>query len=450
MKAQEGKINAFQHLAEASWKRLEPSETLNLSLSSEDQTYVRLNQGKVRHLTKVHQQKLRLTFTREGRCVRFQTDLLLDIEQDLSLLEGLIERARLECCLLPEDPYLSPLESHENSSEHHAGELPKIEDFCEMVFDLTRKEDLAGLYAGGDQLQISANSGLGFHQFSTRNFFFDYSLYTQNLEGDHKAVKDLYADHCFSKTAFALNLSRSIEKLHPLKARSKKIHPGTYRVYLAPRAVADLIGMFSWGGLSLSAVRRGESAFSALESGKRSLSPSFSLREDFSLGLHPRFNEEGQLAPRELPIFENGHLQNLLVNDRSAIEYGVPSNGASKREGLRSPRMAAGSLEERKILETLGTGLYLGNLHYLNWSDRQSARVTGMTRYACFWVENGTFVAPISDLRFDESLFHIFGEGLEAVGEKTLLLPETSTYQERQLGGMEVPGLLVDGFRFTL
>ena len=29
------------------------------------------------------------------------------------------------------------------------------------------------------------------------------------------------------------------------------------------------------------------------------------------------------------------------------------------------------------------------NLHYLNWSDNIGGRITGMTRYACFWVENG-------------------------------------------------------------
>jgi predicted Zn-dependent protease len=73
-----------------------------------------------------------------------------------------------------------------------------------------------------------------------------------------------------------------------------------------------------------------------------------------------------------------------------------------------------------------------------------------MTRYACFWVEDGEIIAPIKDLRFDESLYRIFGSELEAVTQHTLRLPETETYQERSLGGCQVPGMLIRDFLFTL
>ncbi len=38
--------------------------------------------------------------------------------------------------------------------------------------------------------------------------------------------------------------------------------------------------------------------------------------------------------------------------------------------------------------------------------------ITGMTRYACFWVEKGEIVAPIENLRFDDYLYRFLGEGL--------------------------------------
>jgi predicted Zn-dependent protease len=50
----------------------------------------------------------------------------------------------------------------------------------------------------------------------------------------------------------------------------------------------------------------------------------------------------------------------------------------------------------------------------LNWSDQSGGRITGMTRYAFFWVENSEFIAPIENLRFDDSIYDFLGEKLEA------------------------------------
>lgn len=103
-----------------------------------------------------------------------------------------------------------------------------------------------------------------------------------------------------------------------------------------------------------------------------------------------------------------------------------------------------------RILACLDTGLYLSNLHYLNWSDRPTARVTGMTRYACFWVEGGEIFAPIAHLRFDESLYRCWGDNLIALTNGLEFIPDVDTYGSRQLGGSWAPGLLVQDFTYTL
>jgi predicted Zn-dependent protease len=102
------------------------------------------------------------------------------------------------------------------------------------------------------------------------------------------------------------------------------------------------------------------------------------------------------------------------------------------------------------VLAELDTGLYLSNLHYLNWSDRPTARITGMTRYACFWVENGKIVAPIENLRFDETLYNCWGSNLIDLTDTAEFVPEVDTYGNRQLGGSWVPGMLIDDFTYTL
>ena len=73
-----------------------------------------------------------------------------------------------------------------------------------------------------------------------------------------------------------------------------------------------------------------------------------------------------------------------------------------------------------------------------------------MTRYACFWVENGEIVAPIENLRFDESLYRCFGDQLVALTDFQEFVPDVGTYGSRSLGGMRIPGIVVDGFTETL
>ncbi|MBY0452667.1 MAG: Zn-dependent protease, partial [Bdellovibrionaceae bacterium] len=139
-----------------------------------------------------------------------------------------------------------------------------------------------------------------------------------------------------------------------------------------------------------------------------------------------------------------------LVNTTTAKEYKVVSNNAGTAEGLRSAEVRAGTLNEADILKQLGTGLYLTNLHYINWSDPQAARLTGMTRFACFWVENGEIVGPIQDLRFDDNLYRIFGSELVGLTQDRSAFINTLTYQKRRLGGMVVPGALLKEMNFTL
>ena len=98
----------------------------------------------------------------------------------------------------------------------------------------------------------------------------------------------------------------------------------------------------------------------------------------------------------------------------------------------------------------LGTGLWVSNLWYLNFSDRGAGRLTGMTRFATFWVEGGVIVGPAPVMRFDDSLFDLLGGHLEALTVERDFLPDTSTYGERQTASVRVPGALVSALTLTL
>ena len=92
----------------------------------------------------------------------------------------------------------------------------------------------------------------------------------------------------------------------------------------------------------------------------------------------------------------------------------------------------------------------MSNLWYLNVSDRAAGRITGMTRFATFWVEDGRIAGPVEPLRFDDSIYRVLGERLAALTRERELLLDASTYDARSTASARLPGALVEGMRFTL
>jgi hypothetical protein len=124
-------------------------------------------------------------------------------------------------------------------------------------------------------------------------------------------------------------------------------------------------------------------------------------------GVGPTSRRRASLPRRAL--IDGGAYRDCLVSPRSAVEYGVPTNGASAAESPVSIEVGAGRVPLDQVLRELGTGIFVSNLWYLNFSDRSACRATGMTRFATFWVEQGVIQAPLNVMRFDEALYRISG-----------------------------------------
>jgi predicted Zn-dependent protease len=444
----------FDKACDFLFNQLKSTEELSLSLDGESTDYLRFNQSMVRQSTHVDQVYLGLRLQNDKKKMVFDTTLTLNWDQDQATIKALFERARQELESQPEDPFVTAMTNKGSSHKIHSGQLPTHAQAIDEIASLTEDVDFVGLFASGPVIKATANSKGQKHWFSTENFFVDFSLFTQNVEGENKAVKGVYADSKWSQQKLSSQILDAKNKVSLLKRKSKKMNPGSFRVYLAPGAVNEICGIMSWNALSYSAHRSGQCAFSKLADGKVKLSPKFTIKENFTRGLTPQFNSLGEMAPDELVLIQNGELKNMLVSERASKEYGVQSNGAGSGgfgfEQLRAPEILGGQLRESEALQKLGTGLYLSNLHYLNWSDPLQARITGMTRYACFWVENGEVAGPINDMRFDLSLFDLLGADLEDLSQEQHIDPAVSTYFAREVGGKVVPGILANNFKFTL
>jgi predicted Zn-dependent protease len=436
---------SFDAMSAALFKQLAAGEELVLNFEAEESLFIRFNGNRVRQNTDVEQTYLSLKFMASGRTVDFQQTLTGDDVRDLAVCARALERCRAEAAVLPLDPNQVPISNNGTSRTIYEGRLLAPSSVVAAITSAAAGTDLAGLYCGGTIINANRNSKGQDHWFATETFFVDYSLYDGN-----RAVKAIYAGTQWSAADWAANLSRSREQLALLGKPLQNVKPGKYRTYLAPGAVSELMSMFGWGALSAGAWKQGSCAFKKLADGEAKLSPLFSFRENYATGLAPRFNSLGEVAAETSALIVAGELKQLLVSSRSAKEYGLIANASPDSEMPRAPEILPGSLQEANVLRELGSGLYISNLHYLNWSDRTSARITGMTRYACFWVEDGKIAGPIKDLRFDESLYDALGANLLAVTSKSEIDPSVQTYGARALGGRVAPGLLIENFTFTL
>jgi predicted Zn-dependent protease len=182
----------------------------------------------------------------------------------------------------------------------------------------------------------------------------------------------------------------------------------------------------------------------------QTLAPQVTLRENTADGVAPRFQGDGFVKPASVTLIAGGKLGDALVSPRSAREYGFATNAANAGESPESLDMAAGGVAVRDALAALDTGLYIGNLWYLNYSDRPAGRITGMTRFATFWVERGRIVAPASVMRFDDSLYRMLGENLIDLTLERELLLDASSYDARSTRSARLPGALLRALKFTL
>jgi predicted Zn-dependent protease len=422
------------------------ADRVTLALRSEQSDFIRFNHGAVRQATHVTQGYATLAVVSGAR--RIDTTLSLTGRLDADIAALLAERAVLLTQLVdvPDDPYLLLPEAITSSMREDSGYLPSSAELIAAVAEAARGLDFVGFYAGGPVVRAFADSRGQRHWHRVERFHIDWCLY----HAADQAVKTAYAGTHWSADAFAARVRDGAQRLALLAQTPRSLSPGAYRAYFTPTAMVELLGTLGWSGFGAKARRTGTSSLCRLERGELQLHPAFTLREATAEGIAPAFTLDGFAKPATLDLIHSGRASDTLNSPRSAREYALAANGANAQESPEALTLAAGTLAEADALAALDTGLYVSNLWYLNYSDRPACRMTGMTRFACLWVEGGRLVAPLSVMRFDDSFLRMFGEGLVALTDRAELIPESGTYRERQLSSVATPGAIVDAWRLTL
>jgi predicted Zn-dependent protease len=443
----------FADLAKGLPALLKGRESFTCSYEAEQSDFVRFNHARIRQAGHVDQAYLSLRLMDggvEGRADRQAAISLTmsgDLAADLAHCERALESLRAVLPVMPLDPLLLVETEGFVSRNVRIGRLPDGVAMASTVTELGVGHDLVGFLATGPIFRGFASS-FGHHNWhAVANFNFEWSLYYET----DKAAKSSYAGFEWDPAALRAKIIRAANDVAVLRRPLRQIEPGAYRVYLAPMAVAELVSMMTWGGFSAKSHATHQSPLQKLYEGKARLSPLVSIAEDTVGGLMPTVQSDGFRRPDRVSLVESGRGADLLVSPRTAREYDRAQNGAEN--GVESPQsldMAPGSVENDQVFRELGTGLCINNLWYLNFSDRMNAGVTGMTRFATFWVENGEAVAPTNVMRFDDSLYRILGDHLTGLTASREFIPDSSTYDSRRSSSVRLPGAFVNDFRFTL
>lgn len=436
----------FYSLADFVQSQIHSGETTLAWLSAEESNFVRFNKNTVRQAGSVKQLTLTLSFIHNQRRAESAISLAGIRESDQALVKATIESLRRDVDDLPEDPYL--LFNQTPQSSEHIGEsnLPSDADMLDQVMGQGVGKDLVGLYASGVIYKGFANSLGQRNWHRVDNFNFEWCLY----HTADKAVKNSYAGTHWQPAEFEQRMAAGVTQLDILKRPPKVLPPGQYRAFLAPAAVNEILGLLAWGSFGVKSQRNKQSPLMKLEDGSMALQASVSLRENSLEGVAPGFQADGFLKTPEVSLISAGKHAGALISPRSAREFNIDNNGANSAEAPESLDMAAGILQRDAILDTLGTGLLIGNLHYLNYSDHMACRMTGMTRFATFWVENGEIQAPLNVMRFDDSAYRLLGDNLLGLTAERDLILDSASYGERSTGSARLPGALVKDFALTL
>jgi len=133
---------------------------------------------------------------------------------------------------------------------------------------------------------------------------------------------------------------------------------------------------------------------------------------------------------------------------RSAKQAGVESTG----HALPAPNpdgafplnlfLAPGEATLEDMVRTTERGLLVTRFHYSNIVHPIETTITGMTRDGTWLIENGQVTAPVTNLRFTQSV-------LEALSNVRMVGRDTELAAEFSFAASRVPALAISGFTFS-
>ena len=329
-----------------------------------------------------------------------------------------------------------------------AQKYPKVEGFHAPTAAATPAQRLAGVKTALDLARTEKLEGSGFFESEARytaiankrgNFGFhrntsvSYSNTMRTPDGTGSGWAGGEGPRLADVDAAGL-ARRAVHKAKA-SAQPRSLPAGRYTVILEPRAVQDLLGLLP-AALNARRADEGRSFFSRPGGGNRVgdklFTDAVTIRSDpFHAKVPGRPWASEGLPARATTWIEKGVLKALVAGRywaQKTEREPLPFSGSLVMEG------GTGGLEE--LVARTQKGLLITRFWYIRSVNPQTIQVTGLTRDGVWLVEKGTIVAPVNNLRFNESPANLLAN-IEALGTAV------------STGDAVVPPILARDFNFS-
>ena len=368
-----------------------------------------------------------------------ESDLYSAVNEGLELVEQ-----------LPEDPDFVSFEDNKAIFEYpnfdsaiEKTPLEKKIDILEKISAMAAKYDF-GIYGTFITLrertvQINSN-GLEKIHFSSPVMLDCKAVANKNMV----TVINNYGGNSLEN----LNLDRFIAELEGrIKSATLPVvdmEPGDYEVILSPLATNELLQMLSYG-----AYADGLDSKEAFFEGKEGVKV---FPESVTIASLPQsdkvirygYNSDGHLA-KPVTMVEKGVFKNFFVDNYYSHKLKMTKNGSV---GNRALVMEPGDKTVEDMIKGVKKGLYISNLHYMNFINQKETSVTGLTRDGSFLIENGKIVNVVNNLRFTEKIAEIF-EQITELENATHTIPVSGNYDDFSIFAAALPHVKTAKFKIT-
>ncbi|NQT33803.1 TldD/PmbA family protein [bacterium] len=416
-------------------------------VDSGDSALTRFSENIITQNVSSHGEDLSIRLLKDGRMGKASTGYLSD--------EGIrrcVDTAIAALKVAEIDPDLLPLakpqqyDKIENFTPATADTTPDARvDGVKKAVDLFKRENLngAGIFSsGGGSFGLANSKGLWAFKRSTSAKF---SVSAMSSDSSGWAEE---ADHDID--VIGIDKLAGIAAKKALDGRNPgEIEPGAYTVIFEPSAAAEFLLFLGWESFNGLAFAEERSCFSG-KTGEKVIGENITIEDNtyHPLSKGVPFDFEG--FPRQkVMLIENGIFKSAVHNRMTAKLAGVEQTGHSfPQPDSYGPCpmnliMSPGDSSIEEMIASTEKGLLVTNLHYVNILNPMTLTLTGMTRDGLFMIENGKVTKGLKNMRFTESVLHVFSN-VEALSKE---LFKTGTFWGG--GGSVAPVIKVNDFHLT-
>lgn len=229
-----------------------------------------------------------------------------------------------------------------------------------------------------------------------------------------------------------------------------RVPSGPHTVVLGAEALAEILGMAAWTGLSGRSWEERWGWTAHRQIGDAILGPNISLADDptvdqtFGFG----FDLRGQRR-RPYPVVTDGALAGLMYDSAAAAKYGRRATGHDTPSLSLTLRPGDAPSDPLQAVADRERVLHIPALHYLHVPNPSQGTFTGSSRFNAVLVEGGRVTHPLFSTRITDTFENVLGH-VVAIARETVSVNTSNTYGRRAPNAMSLPAYVVcEGVRVT-